>query len=127
MLEVYEPYVPVLLIALIAVGMGAIILILSSLLGPRYPTKTKGLPFESGVDPIDSPRHRFSVKFYMTAILFLIFDLEVVFLFPWAVNYHDWLADEAFAGIAFGSMAVFVVVLSLGLLYEWKRGAMTWE
>ncbi len=66
-------------------------------------------------------------KFYMTAILFLVFDLEVVFIYPWATRYRDWLADDSFAPIAFWGMAVFIVILSLGLLYEWKRGAMSWE
>ena len=127
MLEVYEPYVPVLLVTLAVVGMAAVILILNYALGPKRPTRIKGIPYESGVDPADSPRHRFSVKFYMTAILFLVFDLEVVFLYPWAVKYRDFLADDGFAGIAFWGMAFFLGVLGLGLVYEFKRGAMSWE
>ena len=127
MIEAYGPYVPALLIGMVATGMASIILLLNYILGPKRPTAVKGIPYESGVDPIAQPRHRFSVQFYMTAILFLIFDLEVVFIYPWAVNYNSLLADERFAGAAFGSMAVFLVILTLGLLYEWKRGAMKWE
>ncbi|PIE65944.1 MAG: NADH-quinone oxidoreductase subunit A, partial [Deltaproteobacteria bacterium] len=77
--------------------------------------------------PRANPRQRFSVKFYMTAILFLVFDLEVVFIYPWATRYKAWLADDGFGHVAFWGMAVFVAILSLGLLYEWKRGAMDWE
>ena len=127
MIEAYGPYVPVLLIGMVSTGMASIILLLNYVLGPKRPTEVKGIPYESGVDPIARPRQRFSVQFYMTAILFLIFDLEVVFIYPWAVNYRALLADEATAGAAFGSMAVFLVILTLGLLYEWKRGAMKWE
>ncbi len=116
-----------LLVTLLVIGMAAVILILNYALGPKRPTRVKAIPYESGVDPADSPRHRFSVKFYMTAILFLVFDLEVVFLYPWAVRYRDFLADDAFAGTAFWGMAFFLGVLALGLLYEFKRGAMSWE
>ncbi|MCB9729079.1 MAG: NADH-quinone oxidoreductase subunit A [Deltaproteobacteria bacterium] len=123
----YEPYIPVLLIAMIVVVLAGVILLANGLLGPKRPTRLKGIPYESGVDPVDSPRHRFSVKFYMTAILFLVFDLEVVFLYPWAVNYNGFLADPGFAATAFGSMAAFLVILALGLFYEYKRGAMSWD
>jgi len=125
--EVYEPYVPVVLVTIIVAGLAAAILVLNNILGPRRPNKIKGIPYESGCDPIDSPRNRFSVKFYMTAILFLVFDLEVVFIFPWAAKYKDFLADPGFATTALLGMLFFVTVLALGLLYEWKRGAMNWE
>jgi NADH-quinone oxidoreductase subunit A len=123
----YAPYVPIIACTILVAGMGAAILILNRFLGPTRPTREKGIPYESGEDPVARPRNRFSVKFYMTAILFLVFDLEVVFVFPWAAKYKDWLADEAFAGVAFGGMMMFIVILLLGLLYEWKRGAMEWE
>ena len=127
MLETYEPYVAVLLVVLVVSGMAGVILLLNYVLGPKRPTRIKGIPYESGVDPISKPRHRFSVKFYITAILFLIFDLEVVFIYPWAVRYRDWIADPAFGPVAFWSMMVFLSVLTLGLVYEVKRGAMNWE
>jgi NADH-quinone oxidoreductase subunit A len=122
----YAPYVPILGSAILVVGLAAVILILNRMLGPRRPTREKGIPWESGVEPISTPRHRHSVKFYMTAILFLVFDLEVVFIYPWASQYSTWL-DTDFGGIAFGGMMVFITILTLGLVYEYKRGAMEWE
>lgn len=123
----YAPYVPVVACSILVVGMAALILLLNRMLGPRRSTREKGIPYESGDEPLGKPRHRFSVKFYMTAILFLIFDLEVVFIYPWAAKYNDFLADSAFGGIAFGGMMFFIAVLTLGLVYEYKRGAMNWE
>ena len=123
----YAPYVPILACSILVIGLAAAILILNRVLGPRRPTREKGIPYESGDEPYARPRHRFSVKFYMTAILFLVFDLEVVFIYPWAAKYSDWLKDDAFAGVAFGGMMMFITVLTLGLVYEWKRGAMKWE
>ncbi len=127
MVEVYGPYVAALLVLAVVVGLAAVILLLNRALGPRRPTRIKGIPYESGVDPADIARHRFSVSFYMTAILFIVFDLEVVFIYPWAVNYKRFLADKAFGGLAFGSMLVFLAILAVGLLYEYKRGAMSWQ
>ena len=120
MLEVYEPYVPVLLVTLLVIGMAAVILILNYALGPKRPTRVKAIPYESGVDPADSPRHRFSVKFYMTAILFLVFDLEVVFLYPWAVVYRD------LGMLGFAEICVFMGVLMVGFVYAWANGALEW-
>ena len=122
----YAPYVPILACSILVLGLGAIILILNYMLGPRRPTREKGIPYESGDNPHAQPRRRFSVKFYMTAILFLVFDLEVVFIYPWASKYSEWL-DSPFGGIAFGGMMVFITILTLGLVYEYKRGAMEWE
>lgn len=127
MLELYSDWVPVLLVVILAAGLAAVMLIGNLVLGPKRPTKIKAIPYEGGFDPLGQPRRRFSVKFYMTAILFLVFDLEVVFIYPWAAKYNDFLADPSFAGIAFGSMMFFVAVLALGLLYEWKRGTLKWE
>lgn len=123
----YAPYVLVVACAILVLGLGAIILLLNRILGPRRMTREKAIAYESGVDPVSKPRQRFSVKFYMTAILFLVFDLEVVFIYPWASKYSEFLADNAFAGVALGGMLVFLTVLTLGLVYEWKRGAMNWE
>lgn len=123
----YAPYVPVVVCGIIVVGLAAIILLLNFMLGPKRPTKEKGIPYESGVDPKSKPHNRFSVKFYMTAILFLVFDLEVVFIYPWAAKYSDFLADNTMADIAFYGMMVFVTILTVGLVYEYKRGAMNWE
>ena len=127
MLQLYADWVPVLLVAVVVVGLASVMLILNYVLGPKRPNKIKAIPYEGGFDPIANARHRFPVKFYMTAILFLVFDLEVVFIYPWAAKYKDFLEDPAFAGIAFGGMMFFVAVLALGLLYEWKRGSLKWE
>ena len=123
----YAPYVPVLACTILVLGLAAAILILNRVIGPRRHSSEDAIPYESGVEPVSHPRSRFSVKFYMTAILFLVFDLEVVFIYPWASRYSDWLKDDAFAGVAFGGMMMFMAVLTLGLVYEWKRGAMKWE
>jgi len=123
----YAPYVPIVACLILVIGMGAAILLLNHVLGPRRPNKVKGIVYESGVEPQAHARSRFSVKFYMTAILFLVFDLEVVFIYPWAKNYSAFLADDSFAGVALGSMIFFIAILTLGLVYEYKRGAMEWE
>ncbi len=127
MSPVYEPYAATAVVAIIVIGLAAVILLLNRMLGPRRMTRVKAIPYESGQDPADSPRHRFSIKFYMTAILFLVFDLEVVFIYPWAAKFRDFLADSSFAAVALLGMLAFVTVLALGLLYEWRRGAMNWE
>jgi NADH-quinone oxidoreductase subunit A len=124
---VYEPYLVVVLVSILVVGIAGSILLLNFWLGPRRPTHIKGLPYESGVDPADNPRHRFSVKFYLTAILFLVFDLEVVFLYPWAAKYLDFLKTEEMAGVALAAMLVFIAELGLGFVYVLKRGALSWE
>ena len=127
MSPVYEPYAATAVVAIIVLGLAAVILLLNRMLGPKRMTRIKAIPYESGKDPVASPRHRFSIKFYMTAILFLVFDLEVVFIYPWAAKFRDFLADSGFAPVALLGMLAFVTVLALGLLYEWRRGAMSWE
>lgn len=122
----YEPYVPIIASAIFVVALVAVILILNRFLGPRRPTKIKSIPWESGVDPVAQPRRRHPVKFYMTGILFLVFDLEIVFIYPWASRYKEWLGGD-FGGIALGSMLVFITILMVGFVYEYKRGAMEWE
>ena len=125
MIEAYGPYVPVLLISMVATGMASVILLLNYVLGPKRPTAVKGIPYESGVDPIARPRQRFSIQFYMTAILFLIFDLEVVFLYPWAVVYKEMLAKNA--PLIFGSMISFLGILFVGYTYAIKKKAFDWK
>jgi NADH-quinone oxidoreductase subunit A len=116
-----ESYVPILILfgitAVNAVGM----VVASQLLSTRRPTPAKSAPYESGMLPIGGTRERFSVKFYMVAILFIVFDLEVVFLIPWAVA----MRELGWGG--FLAASIFLVVLTLGLVYEWKKGAMQWD
>ncbi len=94
---------------------------LSTLLGPKKHTKVKDLPFECGEQPFQLPTDRFFIRFYLVAMLFILFDLEVVFLFPWAVVFKT----LGFAG--FVSVLIFLVVLGAGYVYAWKKGALEWE
>jgi NADH-quinone oxidoreductase subunit A len=114
-------YVPLLILfglsVVNAVGMAAA----SHILNPRRPTPQKDMPYESGMVPLGDTRERFSVKFYMVAISFIVFDLETIFLIPWAVE----MRELGWAG--FVPVLLFVVVLALGLVYEWKKGGLEWD
>ena len=94
---------------------------ISAILNPRRPTPQKEMPYESGMIPLGDTRARFSVKFYMVAISFIVFDLETVFLIPWAVEVKE-LGWNAFVAVT-----LFVAVLAVGLLYEWKKGGLEWD
>jgi len=114
-------YVPLLMLMGFVVVNGAAFVILSLILSNRRPTLVKGIPYESGMPPLGTARERFSVKFYLVAMLFIVFDLEAVFMIPWA---------QAFRGLGlFGlvEMAVFMLILAVGYVYLWKRGALEWE
>lgn len=116
-----ELYVPLLIMfgftVLNALGMA----VASHVVNPRRPTPQKGMPYESGMIPLGDTRERFSVKFYMVAISFIVFDLETVFLIPWAVG----MRDLGWGG--FMAMLLFVIVLTVGLIYEWKKGGLEWD
>jgi len=122
----FAPYVALLLGVLAAAGLAAVILVLNRLLGPRRSSPVKDSPFECGSLPLDTPRKRVSVRFYAVAIFFLVFDLEVVFLLPWAVVYRELLASPIFGPIAFAEILIFLAVLALGLWYVWGKGALDW-
>ncbi len=117
-------YVPV----LILMGVGALIagavMALTHLLGPSVPNKIKMDVYECGVPPIGDARRRFSVKFYLVAILFLLFDVEAVFFYPWAVVYKKFLTVNAFILI---EMLVFVAILLVGYIYIYRKGALEWD
>jgi NADH-quinone oxidoreductase subunit A len=114
-------YVPILVFVVIAVGIAAAMLGGSLLLARQKPDPEKLSTYECGFEPFDDTRRRFDVRFYLVAILFIIFDLEVAFLFPWAVG----LAEIGWFG--FLSMMGFLLVLTVGFLYEWRKGALDWE
>ena len=114
-------YLPILIFLGIAVGLAAIIVLASYIVARQRPDSEKLSAYECGFDPFDDARGRFDVRFYLVAILFIIFDLEVAFLFPWAVS----LGDIGLFG--FWSMVVFLGVLTVGFVYEWKNGALEWE
>ena len=103
-----------LVIAMIALSMGVI-------MGPRKPDKAKLSPYECGFDAFDDARMPFDVRFYLVAILFIIFDLETAFLFPWAVVLRK------IGWMGFGAMMIFLAILIVGFIYEWKKGALEWE
>jgi NADH-quinone oxidoreductase subunit A len=114
-------YVPVLITMAIAAAVPALFLLVSGLFGPRQPNAVKEQPFECG-NPSSGPAWgRFSVKFYLTAILFIIFDVEVVFLYPWAILFRE------LGMFGFIEMLVFMAILTLGLAYVWRKGALEWD
>lgn len=120
------PYLAILLTVVLAAGLVLVILVLNALLGPKRLSNRKVMPFECGNPPADSPRKRFHVKYYVVAIAFVAFDLEAVFLFPWAVVYRDLLRDPSFAGLVLAEALIFIGVLALGLWAIWKKGAFEW-
>jgi NADH-quinone oxidoreductase subunit A len=114
-------YLPILVFLGIAVGLALVIVLASLLVAPQRPDAEKLSAYECGFQPFGDARQRFDVRFYLVAILFIIFDLEVAFLFPWAVA----LGDIGLFG--FGSMVLFLAVLTVGFIYEWQKGALEWE
>ena len=114
-------YMPVLIFLAIAVALALIIVVASLLVAPQRPDREKLSAYECGFEPFEDARGRFDVRFYLVAILFIIFDLEVAFLFPWAVS----LGNIGLFG--FWSMIVFLAVLTVGFVYEWRKGALEWE
>jgi len=116
-----EAYIPVLILFGVSVVNAVGMLVTSYLLNPRRPTPQKDMPYESGMIPLGDTRSRFSVKFYMVAISFIVFDLETIFLIPWAVE------ARSLGWGAFGAVSIFVIVLAVGLIYEWKKGGLEWE
>lgn len=113
-------YVPVLLFALIAAGFPIVALAVARIIRQKVSHKTKLMPYECGVDPIGGARERFSVRYYVIAMLFLIFDVEAIFLFPWAVVYDQ----LALFGLI--EMLVFIGILVVGYYYAWRKGALEW-
>ena len=117
-------YLPILFLLLFAVAFAFGTLLLSHFVGPRRRGDVKGEPYESGIRPFMDARIRFSVKFYIIAVLFIIFDIEVVFLYPWVVVYKEIVSQGTFI---FTEMVVFIAILLIGYFYLWKRGAFEWE
>jgi NADH-quinone oxidoreductase subunit A len=114
-------YLPILIFLGIAIGLAAVIVLASLLVARQKPNAEKLSPYECGFAAFEDARGRFDVRFYLVAILFIIFDLEVAFLFPWAVS----LGNVGLFG--FWSMIFFLAVLTVGFIYEWKKGALEWE
>src|SRR5438876_8265365 len=116
-----EVYFPVLLQVAIAMAVAALMLGLSYLLGKKVRNRVKDMPYESGIIPIGDARQRFSVKFYLVGMLFILFDIEAIFLYPWAVVYRQ------LKMFAFVEMLVFIILILAGFFYIWKKGALDWS
>jgi NADH-quinone oxidoreductase subunit A len=116
-----DAYLPLLIVLLLAGGLAVAIALVTAQLGPRRPNAIKSQTFECGSETIGSARQRFAVKFYVVALLFIVFDVEAVFLYPWAVNFNflRWFG--------YVEMLVFASTLVVGLIYVWKKGALNWE
>ena len=119
--QLLAEYLPILIFLGIAIAMSTFMVVASYLIACQRPDSEKTSAYECGFEAFDDARSKFDVRFYLVAILFIIFDLEVAFLFPWAVS----LGDIGLLG--FWSMVVFLVILTIGFIYEWKKGALEWE
>ena len=119
--EMLREYLPVLIFLALAIGLGLILMLSAIVLAVRNPDPEKISAYECGFNAFDDARMKFDVRFYLVSILFIIFDLEIAFLFPWAVAFKD-ISD-----IGFLSMMFFLLVLTVGFAYEWKKGALEWE
>jgi NADH-quinone oxidoreductase subunit A len=114
-------YVPILVMVIVATGMAFLLLALSVFIGPRKPSFRKLQPYESGIQPLDTVRRRFPVRFHLVAMLFIIFDIEAIFLYPWAVNY------KRLGLFGFVEMLIFIAIILVGYVYIWRKGAFEWE
>ena len=116
-----ESYLPVLVFLIIGIGVGVAMMLAGTVLSPHRPDSEKNSPYECGFEPFEDARMKFDVRFYLVAILFIIFDLEITFLFPWAVV----LDQIGINGLI--AMGFFLALLVVGFIYEWKKGALEWE
>ncbi len=122
-----QPYVPLVLLVVFVAFNAVMMVALSHLFSSSRPTPIKSVPYESGMPPLGSARERYDVKFYLVAVLFIVFDIEVVFMMPWAVAFRQ--LDLFGLGMAGGliEMGIFVLILAVGYVYIWKRGALEWN
>lgn len=116
-----ESYLPIFFFILVGIGVGIGPIVMGFLLGTRRPDSEKESPYECGFEAFDDSRMKFDVRFYLVAILFIIFDLEIAFLFPWGVVF------DSLGWFGFWSMMIFLGILVIGFIYEWKKGALEWE
>ena len=114
-------YIPILILLLLVIGFAVSNIIISALIGRNIPTEEKLSPYECGVEPVGTARERFSIKFYIIAMMFVVFDIEVVFLYPWAVVF------KSLALFGLIEMAIFILILFVCYVYIWKRGGFEWE
>jgi len=119
--DLLREYLPILIFLVIAIGLSLVFVFASIVVVPQHPDSEKLSPYECGFEAFDDARSRFDVRFYLVTLLFIIFDLEVAFLFPWAVS----LGQTGLFG--FWSMMIFLGILTVGFIYEWRKGALEWE
>ena len=124
-------YAPIVVMFVVAFGFAASQMVVTTLIGPRKRTAVKLMPYECGKDPVGSARDRYSIKFYSVAVIFLLFDIEVLFMVPFAVAFKYLIAEQKVSGIAFGAVAlveilVFMATLVVGYIYVWKKGTFDW-
>jgi NADH-quinone oxidoreductase subunit A len=120
------PYIPIAVIVILAILFGFLIVGLGHLFGPRRKTPRKLMPYESGMNPIGPGTRRSPVRFYLVAVLFILFDIEIIFIIPWAVILKQFVSMNL-GVFALIEMAVFVIILLVGFVYAWKKGALEWE
>ncbi|MEZ4785141.1 MAG: NADH-quinone oxidoreductase subunit A [Candidatus Kapaibacterium sp.] len=121
-----EDYLPLIIMILTGLGFGVVSIKAHEILGPRRPTREKESTYESGMEPVKSAHERFSVKYYLVAMLFILFDIEVVFMYPWATTFKDFFAG-GFGTLALLAMLLFIVTLLFGYIYILKKGALKWD
>ena len=123
-----QQYLPILILVAFSSLIALVLIFASRLLGPYRPTSKKLSPYESGMTPIGPAVRRLPVKFYLIAVLFILFDIEIIFFLPWAVVFRPWLdLNKALGVFLLIEMAVFIVILLVGYVYVWKKGALEWE
>ena len=119
--EFLKDYLPIIIFLIIALGLSCAFIVVNFILSPNQPDPEKLSAYECGFEPFEDSRGEFDVRFYLVAILFIIFDLEIAFLFPWAISLGN------LGALGFWSMMIFLGILTIGFIYEWKKGALEWE
>ena len=122
-----ENYFPILMFVLVGIAIGVLPVAMGFILAPSRPDPEKLSPYECGFEAFEDARMKFDVRFYLIAILFILFDLEIAFLFPWASIFKDIVATESIKMFGFVEMLVFVAILVIGYVYAWAKGALEWE
>lgn len=124
--RLFQDYLPIVILLVVSTGLAFLIVLLGHMLGPRRDTALKLMPYESGMNPIGPAMRRMPVRFYLIAVLFILFDIEVVFFLPWAVAFNQFVAGGRGLFILI-EMFVFIVILLVGYIYAWKKDALEWE
>ncbi len=119
-------FIPLFLMMALAAGLAGTLLLAAKWLGPRRPNRIKTAAYESGMDPVGTAHERYSVKFYLVAMIFIVFDVEVVFMYPWAVSFQEFLASGAGLGVMV-AIILFALILAIGLLYDIKKGGLEFD